>query len=53
MAIMAMIMPHVHICRGAIIAANSVVTHDVPAYSIVVGAAARIIKTSQINLCNY
>ena len=38
------IMPNVTIGKGAIIGANSVVTHDVPPYSVVAGAPARIIK---------
>ena len=37
-------MPNVTIGKGAIIGANSVVTHDVPPYSVVAGAPARIIK---------
>ena len=40
----AMILPNVHIGRGAIIACNSVVTTDIPAYSIVAGSPAKIIK---------
>ena len=40
----ASIMPGVHIGDGAIIAANSVVTHDVPAYSIAAGCPAKVIK---------
>lgn len=40
----ASIMPNVHIGQGAIIAANSVVTKDVPAYSIVAGVPAKIVK---------
>lgn len=39
------IMPDVTIGDGAIIAANSVVTHDVPAYSMAAGAPAKIIKS--------
>lgn len=39
------IMPGVHIGKGAIIAANSVVTHDVPAYTLVAGVPAKVIKT--------
>lgn len=31
--------------EGAVIAANSVVTHDVPAFSVVAGAPAKVIKT--------
>lgn len=40
----ATICPNVHIGKGAIIAANSVVTHDVPEYSMVAGVPAKIIK---------
>ncbi len=40
----AMIMPGVNIGDGAIIAANSVVTKDVPPYSIVGGNPARLLK---------
>lgn len=38
------ILPGVHIGMGAIVAANSVVTHDVPAYSVVAGVPAKVIK---------
>lgn len=38
------IMPAVRIGRGAIIAANSVVTHDVEPYSVVGGNPAKLIK---------
>ena len=41
----AMIMPGVHVGNGAIIAANSVVTKDIPAYSVAAGIPAKIIKT--------
>ena len=37
-------MPGVRIGKGAIIAANSVVTHDVPAYSVVAGIPAKVVK---------
>lgn len=40
----AMIMPNVHIGKGAIVAANSVVTHDVQPYTIVGGVPAKVIK---------
>lgn len=40
----AMIMPNVHIGKGCIIAANSVVTKSIPAYCIVAGSPAKIIK---------
>jgi acetyltransferase-like isoleucine patch superfamily enzyme len=40
----ASIMPGVHIGYGAIIGANSVVTKDVPAYTVVGGIPARILK---------
>lgn len=38
------IMPNVRIGKGSVIAANSVVTKDVPPYSIVAGIAGRIVK---------
>ena len=41
----ACILSGVHIGKGAIIAANAVVTHDVPAACIVGGVPAKIIKT--------
>lgn len=41
----ASIMAGVTIGDGAIIAANSVVTHDVPAYSVAAGIPAKIIKS--------
>lgn len=40
-----MIMPHVTIGKCSIIAANSVVTKDIPAYCVAAGSPARIIKT--------
>lgn len=39
------IMPGVHIGDGAVIGANSVVTRDIPAFSIAVGAPAKVIKS--------
>lgn len=41
------IMPGVTIGDGAVIGANSVVTHDIPAYTIAAGIPAKIIKTTQ------
>lgn len=41
------ILPGVFIGEGAIIGANSVVTHDVPSFSIVAGSPAKIIKSNQ------
>ena len=38
------IMPNVHIGKGAIIAANAVVTKNVPAYAVVGGNPAKILK---------
>jgi len=38
------VMPNVTIGDGAIIGANSVVTHDIPAYSVAVGLPAKVIK---------
>lgn len=40
----AAILAGVHIGEGSVIGANSVVTHDVPPYSIAVGCPAKIIK---------
>ncbi|MGI6469941.1 MAG: DapH/DapD/GlmU-related protein [Paludibacteraceae bacterium] len=39
------IMPGVTIGRGASVGAGSVVTKDVPPYSVVVGSPAKVIKT--------
>ena len=41
----AIVMPGVTIGEGAIIGAGSVVTRDIPAYCVAVGAPARVIKT--------
>jgi virginiamycin A acetyltransferase len=41
----AIIMPGVTIGDGAIVAAKSVVTHDVPPYAIVAGNPAKVVKT--------
>lgn len=38
------VLPGVHIGNGCIIGANSVVTHDVPAYSIAAGNPAKVLK---------
>lgn len=38
------VLPGTHIGKNSIIGANSVVTHDIPAYTIAVGSPARIIK---------
>ena len=38
------IMPGVTVGEGAIIGARSVVTHDVPAWTIVAGSPAKVIK---------
>ena len=40
--------PGVTIGRGAVIGANSVVLHDVPDYSVAVGAPARVVKTISV-----
>ena len=39
-----MILPGVTVGHGSILAAGAVVTHDVPAYAIVAGVPARVIK---------
>jgi len=40
----AVIMPGVHIGNGAVVGSNAVVTKDVPAYTIVAGAGAKLIR---------
>ena len=45
-AVKATVMPGVRIGRGAVVAAQSVVTKDVPAGAIVAGAPARIVRES-------
>ena len=40
----ASIMPGVRIGRGSIIAANSVITHNIDPYSVVTGSPGKIIK---------
>lgn len=40
-----MIMPNVHVGKGAIIACNSVVTTDIPSFSLAAGSPATIIKS--------
>ena len=42
------IMPGVHIGFGAIIAANAVVTTDIPSYCVVGGIPAKIIKNMKL-----
>ena len=37
-------MPNVKIGDGAIIGANSVVTHDIPEYCVAVGSPAKVVK---------
>lgn len=39
------VMPNVKIGDGVIIGANSVVTHDIPPYSVAAGCPARVVKT--------
>ena len=41
------VLPDVTISSNSIVGAGSVVTHDVPAYSVVGGVPARVIKTLQ------
>jgi acetyltransferase-like isoleucine patch superfamily enzyme len=42
-------MPGVTIRKGVVVAADAVVTHDVPPYAIVGGVPARIIGMRKIN----
>ena len=44
----ATILPDVTIGDGAVIAANSVVTKDVPAYNVVAGNPAKVVKVSKV-----
>jgi acetyltransferase-like isoleucine patch superfamily enzyme len=39
-------LPEVEIGEGSIIAANSVVTHDIPSFSIAAGCPAKVIKSN-------
>ena len=43
------ILPNVHIGDGVIVAANSVVTKDVPPYSVVGGDPAKVLKKIERN----
>ena len=45
----AIIMPGVTIGEGAVIGAGSVVTRDIPAYSVAVGAPARVVREFAAN----
>jgi acetyltransferase-like isoleucine patch superfamily enzyme len=38
------VLPNVTIGDGAVVGANSVVTHDIPPYAIVAGIPAKIVK---------
>jgi acetyltransferase-like isoleucine patch superfamily enzyme len=42
------VMPGVRIGCSSIIGANAVVTHDIPPFSVAIGAPARVIKTLQV-----
>jgi acetyltransferase-like isoleucine patch superfamily enzyme len=42
------ILPNVNIGEGSVIAANSVVNKDIPPYSVVAGAPAKVIKMEQL-----
>lgn len=39
------LLPHCHICRGAVVGAGSVVKKTIPPYAVVVGAPAKIVAT--------
>ena len=43
------VLPEVRIGDGVVVGANSVVTKDIPSYSVAVGNLIRIIKTNNIN----
>jgi len=40
----ALLLPGVHVARGAVVAAGAVVTRDVPPYAIVAGVPARVVR---------
>lgn len=44
----AVIMPHVEVGEGSIVGSNAVVTRNVPAYTVVAGVPAKIIKTVEV-----
>jgi maltose O-acetyltransferase len=46
------ILPGINIGRGSVIGAGSVVTKDIPAFSVAVGSPARVIKTIENDLDN-
>ncbi len=48
----AMILPGIHIGKGAVVGVGSIITKDVPAYTLVAGNPAREVKKRNINL-NY
>jgi acetyltransferase-like isoleucine patch superfamily enzyme len=44
----AVILPGITICEGSVVAANAVVTSNVPPYTIVGGVPARVLKTVEV-----
>ena len=46
----AMVLPGITIGRGAIIAAGAIVTKDVPAYAVVAGVPAKVVKERRKDL---
>lgn len=49
----AIVLPGVHIGRGAVVGAGAIVAKDVPEYAVAVGNPARIIQNSRTRILDY